>query len=74
MTIITQLAIGSYLVFLMDESVSKWGIGSGISLFIAAGVSQAIFTGTLNWEPAPGSGTETPSGTLQVLLLCKLFF
>ena len=53
MTIITQLAIGSYLVFLMDESVSKWGIGSGISLFIAAGVSQAIFTGTLNWEPAP---------------------
>ena len=68
MTIITQLAIGSYLVFLMDESVSKWGIGSGISLFIAAGVSQAIFTGTLNWEPAPGSGTETPSGTLPKIL------
>ncbi len=68
MTIITQLAIGSYLVFLMDESVSKWGIGSGISLFIAAGVSQAIFTGTLNWEPAPGSGTETPSGTLPMIL------
>ena len=68
MTIITQLAIGSYLVFLMDESVSKWGIGSGISLFIAAGVSQAIFTGTLNWEPAPGSGTEVPSGTLPMIL------
>jgi preprotein translocase subunit SecY len=68
MTIITQLAIGSYLVFLMDESVSKWGIGSGISLFIAAGVSQAIFTGTLNWEPAPGSDTETPSGTLPKIL------
>ena len=68
MTIITQLAIGSYLVFLMDESVSKWGIGSGISLFIAAGVSQAIFTGTLNWEPAPGSDTEVPSGTLPMIL------
>ena len=68
MTIITQLAIGSYLVFLMDESVSKWGIGSGISLFIAAGVSQAIFTGTLNWEPAPGSNTEVPSGTLPMIL------
>ena len=68
MTIITQLAIGSYLVFLMDESVSKWGIGSGISLFIAAGVSQAIFTGTLNWEPAPGSGSEVPSGTLPMIL------
>jgi preprotein translocase subunit SecY len=52
----------------MDESVSKWGIGSGISLFIAAGVSQAIFTGTLNWEPAPGSQTETPSGTFPMIL------
>ena len=68
MTIVTQLAIGSYLVFLMDESVSKWGIGSGISLFIAAGVSQAIFTGTLNWEPAPGSGSEVPSGTIPMIL------
>ncbi|MDI6856504.1 MAG: preprotein translocase subunit SecY [Candidatus Thermoplasmatota archaeon] len=47
--IISQLFVGSYLVFLMDEVVSKWGIGSGISLFIAAGVSQAIFTGTFNW-------------------------
>ena len=68
MTIITQLAIGSYLVFLMDESVSKWGIGSGISLFIAAGVSQSIFTGTLNWEPAPGGGSEVPSGTIPMVL------
>ena len=68
MTIITQLAIGSYLVFLMDESVSKWGIGSGFSLFIAAGVSQAIFTGTLNWEPAPDSGSEVPAGTLPMIL------
>ena len=68
MTLVTQLAIGSYLVFLMDESVSKWGIGSGISLFIAAGVSQAIFTGTLNWEPAPGSGSEVPSGTIPMIL------
>ena len=49
--IIIQLFIGSYIVFLMDEVVSKWGIGSGISLFIAAGVAQAIFTGTLNWQP-----------------------
>jgi len=50
--IIAQLFIGSYLVFLMDEVVSKWGIGSGVSLFIAAGVSQSIFTGTINWQPA----------------------
>jgi preprotein translocase subunit SecY len=49
--IILQLAVGSYIVFLLDEVVSKWGIGSGISLFIAAGVSQGLFTGTFNWIP-----------------------
>ena len=70
MAIITQLIIGSYLVFLMDETVSKWGIGSGISLFIAAGVSQALFTGTLNWEPAPGSTgpNAPPTGTLPMVI------
>jgi preprotein translocase subunit SecY len=66
--IIAQLVFGSYLVFLMDEVVSKWGIGSGISLFIAAGVSQQIVQGTLNWLPAtstaPISQTNPPSGTI----------
>jgi preprotein translocase subunit SecY len=66
--IVLQLFVGSYLVFLMDEVVSKWGIGSGISLFIAAGVAQQIFTGSLNWHPAdPGSAMSTanpPAGTL----------
>src|SRR5579859_2943481 len=65
--IIAQLVFGSYLVFLMDEVVSKWGIGSGISLFIAAGVSQQIIQGTLNWLPAtPGvlSQSNPPSGTI----------
>ncbi len=67
--IIAQLVFGSYLVFLMDEVVSKWGIGSGISLFIAAGVSQQIIQGTLNWIPQGGAGTvisaaNPPSGTI----------
>jgi preprotein translocase subunit SecY len=54
--IIAQLAIGSYLVFLMDEVVSKWGLGSGISLFIVAGVAQSLFTGLISWLPVtPGS-------------------
>ena len=67
--IIAQLVFGSYLVFLMDEVVSKWGIGSGISLFIAAGVSQQIIQGTLNWVPSnnpsgPVSISNLPSGTI----------
>jgi len=66
--IVLQLFVGSYLVFLMDEVVSKWGIGSGISLFIAAGVAQQIFTGTLNWHPSdplqPMSIDNYPAGTI----------
>jgi preprotein translocase subunit SecY len=65
--LVAQIFVGSYLVFLMDETVSKWGIGSGISLFIAAGVSQAIFTGTFNWMPA-NAGTvaldNPPAGAI----------
>ena len=41
--VIMQLALGGIIVIFMDEVVSKWGIGSGISLFIAAGVSKTIF-------------------------------
>ncbi len=66
--IVAQLVFGSYLVFLMDEVVSKWGIGSGISLFIAAGVSQQIVQGTVNWIPEnpslPVSAANPPSGTI----------
>jgi preprotein translocase subunit SecY len=66
--LILQLFIGSYIVFMMDEVVSKWGIGSGISLFIAAGVAQAIFTGALNWNPVDiGSAmsvSNPPAGTI----------
>jgi len=59
--IVMQLVIGALLVFFMDELISKWGIGSGISLFIAAGVSQAIFTGLFNWLPVQGGAEWTTS-------------
>ncbi len=62
--IISQLVVGGYLLFLMDEVVSKWGIGSGISLFILAGVAQGLFTGMFNWAPAPGAETAVPSGAI----------
>jgi preprotein translocase subunit SecY len=66
--IILQLFAGSYLVFMMDEVVSKWGIGSGVSLFIAAGVAEAIFTGTLNWNAYNSSAalslSNPPAGTI----------
>ena len=40
--VIAQLTIGGWLIIFMDEVVSKWGFGSGVSLFIAAGVSKQI--------------------------------
>jgi len=66
--IILQLFFGSYLVFLMDEVVSKYGIGSGISLFIAAGVSQQLVTGTFSWLPSTAGSAlsllNPPAGAL----------
>lgn len=50
--LVLQLIIGGYLIILMDEVVSKWGLGSGISLFIAAGVAQEIFIQALSPLPA----------------------
>ncbi|MDD9953953.1 MAG: preprotein translocase subunit SecY [Candidatus Woesearchaeota archaeon] len=41
--LVSQLFLGGILIMLMDETTAKWGFGSGISLFIAAGVSQSIF-------------------------------
>ncbi len=46
-----QICIGGILILYMDEVVSKWGIGSGVGLFIIAGVSQQIVTGIFNWKP-----------------------
>ncbi len=69
--IVAQLFLGSYLVFLLDELVSKWGIGSGISLFIAAGVAQSTFVGTLSPLPTvkgvPLSFDNPPSGVLPMI-------
>ena len=69
--IVAQLFAGSYLVFLLDELVSKWGIGSGMSLFIAAGVSQSTFVGTLSPLPVTSglgySMSNPPSGTLPMI-------
>lgn len=45
---IFQIGLGSILLMYLDEVVSKWGIGSGISLFIAGGVAQTIITASIN--------------------------
>ncbi|MFH0832056.1 MAG: preprotein translocase subunit SecY [archaeon] len=41
--VILQLTIGGLLIVFMDEVTTKWGLGSGVSLFIAAGVGRRLF-------------------------------
>lgn len=50
--IFAQVVFGGLMVFYLDQVVSKWGIGSGIGLFIVAGVSQRLMGGFFN--PASG--------------------
>ncbi len=49
--IFIQICIGGVLIMFMDEVVTKWGIGSGVGLFIIAGISQAIINGLISWIP-----------------------
>ncbi|KXB06646.1 hypothetical protein AKJ51_03215 [candidate division MSBL1 archaeon SCGC-AAA382A20] len=55
--VIAQIAVGGILVVLMDEVISKWGFGSGVSLFIAGGVSMQIIQKLLNPLVMPRGGT-----------------
>lgn len=43
--VIAQLILGGLVIMFMDEVISKWGFGSGVSLFILAGVALQIFVG-----------------------------
>ena len=70
--LVLQLVIGGLLVLFMDEIINKYGFGSGISLFIAAGVSAEIIIRAISplnslgaW--AFGSG-QPPVGAILVFL------
>jgi preprotein translocase subunit SecY len=42
--VILQLCLGGLVIVFMDDVVQKWGFGSGISLFIAAGIGSRLFS------------------------------
>ena len=56
-----QLLVAGLVLMLLDEMIQKgWGIGSGISLFILAGVAQRVL-----WDgffPGPSMGDGKSSG------------
>ncbi len=65
--VILQIVIGGILIIFLDEVVSKWGFGSGVGLFIAAGVSAQIVIGSLNPLSSPAS-PGVPSGAIPQFL------
>jgi protein transport protein SEC61 subunit alpha len=55
--IFIQLLVAGVVLMLLDELIQKgWGIGSGISLFIMAGVAQSILWSALNPWGLMGDG------------------
>lgn len=52
--VITQLILGGLAIFYMDEVTNKWGFGSGVSLFILAGVALQIFVGLFQFIGTAG--------------------
>ncbi|MEM5773093.1 MAG: preprotein translocase subunit SecY, partial [Candidatus Aenigmatarchaeota archaeon] len=72
--VMAQLAAGGVIALLLDELVSKWGFGSGISLFIAAGVANQILIRIFsplavtcvagNFNPCIPSSEQQPAGLI----------
>ncbi len=84
--LIGQITMGGWIIILLDDLVQKWGFGSGTGLFIAAGVSKAVYIAIIS----PLTGTGQPywqagamneavgalfkfAGTLQMTSLIPVF-
>jgi preprotein translocase SecY subunit len=67
LVIFIQLMIAGLVLMLLDELLQKgWGIGSGISLFILAGVAQSIFWSAV--APTPPMQDGKSSGAFIALV------
>lgn len=70
--LIFQLVLGGLLIMFMDEVITKWGFGSGISLFIVAGVMQQIFIRAFNFLPSP-TNPDIAAGAIPAFLQALSF-
>jgi preprotein translocase subunit SecY len=72
--VIFQLILGGLAIFYMNEVSEKWGFGSGISLFIGAGVSWSLITSAFQFINQQGRnclldfGNTACSGRVLVLI------
>ena len=65
--LIVQLILGGLAILFMDEVCQKWGFGSGVSLFIAAGVGWRLFTAAFGFLGPQGN--FQPSGKVISLVI-----
>src|SRR3989344_5810153 len=59
LVVVFQLVLGGLAIVFMDEVVQKWGFGSGVSLFILAGVAWRLFTGLFQFISPAGENCLT---------------
>jgi protein transport protein SEC61 subunit alpha len=70
--IMTQLLAAGIAIILLDEMIQKgWGLGSGISLFIAGGVATQIFWHAFYFSQA-NVPDEHPLGTITAFISLAL--
>jgi len=50
-----QMALGGIIILYMNEIVNKWGVGSGVGVFIIAGVSQRFIGGIFAFPQVGGT-------------------
>jgi len=53
--LIGQITLGGWIIILLDDLVQKWGFGSGVGLFIAAGVSRQVYVAIISPLTTAGS-------------------
>ncbi|MFH1257201.1 MAG: preprotein translocase subunit SecY [Candidatus Diapherotrites archaeon] len=82
--VVLQISLGAILLIYLDEVVSKYGIGSGIGLFIAANVAGSVFWRVfappiaLQGQLAGGILSQfidsVASGSINLIILLPLLF
>ena len=69
--LIFQLILGGLAIFYMDDLMQKWGFGSGVSMFIAAGVSWNLIARAFQFigkDPVTGGIIIQYSGKIFVFI------
>ncbi|MFX1515004.1 MAG: preprotein translocase subunit SecY [Promethearchaeota archaeon] len=73
LAIIAQLLAAGIIIILLDEMIQKgWGLGSGISLFIAGGVGLQIFQGLFSAQTFFEGPTDNPVQSMRGIALAFL--